>query len=56
MTKMANMLVQIHKTISHVFIQWHNNLLTTPATAGRPRVSRQVLQKCNEGLVEEHRC
>ena len=56
MTKIANKLVQIHKNISHVLIQCHNNLLTTPATAGRQRISRQVLQKCNEGLVEEHRC
>ena len=56
MTKMANVSVQIHKNISYVFIQCHNNLLTTPAAAGRQRISRQVLQKCNEGLVEEHRC
>ena len=53
---MDDVLVEIHKHIARVVIQRYNNFLTTLATAGSQHVSRQVSHKCNEVMMEKHRC
>jgi len=55
-TRMDDVLVEIHKHIARVVTRRYNNFLTTLATACSQHVSRQVPHKCNEVMMEKHRC